>query len=158
MRLLLRRETFNGFYPEALPMLLRHHAEIDDFPELPLQIDEHLYRQSEAFDELRIFTARLDRGPADPLTLIGYAIFLIGPDTRHQGSIGARQDAVYVEPEQRKGTVGIQLLKFAEQELRREGVSVVYHFVKRTHPEFGRILARQGYRETETVWAKRLTP
>ena len=156
MRLLLRRETWDGFYPEAAPIFQRHHAELDDFPELPLLIDQDEYRRRDASGALRIYTARLDRGPADPLTLIGYAIFLVGPDARHESSLRALQEAVWLEPENRQGSMGLQLLKFAEQELRKEGVQILYHCVKKTAPALGRILARQGFREIESVWAKRL--
>lgn len=156
MRLKLQREIFEPFYQEAKPLLERHKEEIAHFADIPLDVDLERYRELELLDILRIYTARLDRGPADPLTLIGYAVFIVSLNPHYKSSLQAVQDVLYVDPEQRKGATGIGLVNFAERELRAEGVQAVYHHVKVKHPTLGVLLERKGYQAIETIWVKRL--
>jgi hypothetical protein len=156
MRLKCQRETFQGFYYEALPLLEKHKNEIAHYPDIALEVDVERYRTLELLDALRIYTARIDHGPADPLTLIGYAVFFVSPNPHYRSSLQAVQDVLYLDPEQRKGAAGIGLIRFSEAELKREGVQVVYHHVKVAHPTLGVLLDHHGYTQVETVWAKRL--
>lgn len=156
MRLQFQREPFINFACEAMPLLEKHKTEIAHWQDIALEVDIDRYREAEASGALRIYTVRLNRGAADPYTLIGYAVFFIGFNMHYKSSLQAKQDVLYVDPEQRQGRVGIELVKFAERELRREGVQVVYHHVKCAHPALGVILAREGYEHIEHIYAKRL--
>ncbi len=156
MRTRFQRETLDGFFPEALPLLQKHKDEISHFKDIPLDVDLDRYRKIEDAGALRIFTARLDRGPADELKLIGYAVFIVGANAHYKSSIQADQDVLYVDPEQRISRVAIELLKFTEDELRRDGVQVVHHHVKVAHPALGLLAQRRGYQHVENIWVKRL--
>jgi hypothetical protein len=156
LRLQLQRETLDGFYGEALPLLEKHRQELAQFPDIPLQVNLDHYRSQEKAGVLRIFTARLNRGPADAKTLIGYAVFVVFPNPHYSSSLQAVQDVLYIDPEQRKGATGLGLVNFSEQQLQAEHVQVIYHHVKTAHPILGSILKHKGYAEVETVWAKRL--
>lgn len=155
MRLKLQRECWDGFFDDAQPLVTKHHAEIDHWPDIPFRLDANFYRIAEEAGSLRIYTARLDRGPTDPFTLIGYAGFFVRDDP-HTGQRQAVADAVYLDPEQRGGWVGFDLLSFAERQLKAEGVQAIYHAVKVAHPALGVILKRQGYQHVEQLWAKRI--
>ncbi len=155
MRLKLQRERFDPWYAEALPLLEKHRLELAHYTDIPLDVDVPGYLAAEAAGTLRVFTARLDRGPSEPLTLIGYALFFVRANPHYQSSLQAVQDVLYLDPDQRKGAAGLGLINFVEQELRREGVEVIYHHVKKEHPTLGRLLVHRGYEEIESVFAKR---
>jgi hypothetical protein len=156
MRVLFQREPFDSFFAEALPLLERHKLEIAHYADIPLDVDTEKYRMTESSGLLRVFTARLNRGPSEPLTLIGYAAFFVGPNPHYRTSLQAVQDVLYLAPEQRQGRLGLDLVRFTERELRREGVQVVYHHVKLAHPALGVLLAKDGYDPIEQLYAKRL--
>lgn len=157
MRLRTQREPFALFYKEALPLLEKHKEEIAHFKDIPLEVDVDNYLDSEKRGALRVYTARLDRGPADPMTLIGYALFIVGTNPHYKSSLQALQDVLYVDPDQRRGATGLALINFCEHELQREGVQVIYHHVKLAHPALGVILNHRGYEEIERVWVKRFS-
>jgi GNAT superfamily N-acetyltransferase len=143
-----QREAFADFFDDALPLLTKHKTEIDHWKDTPLEIDPTFYKMRETCGMLRIYTARHTK-------LIGYTVFLVTTHP-HNGERIALADAVYVLPEERRGRVGLNLLLFAEQDLRADGVEAIYHSVKIAHPTLGRILQHQGYEEVERIWAKRL--
>ena len=66
------------------------------------------------------------------------------------------QDILFLLPEFRGSTVGFRLVKFCDEQLRAEGVQVVYQHVKNAHPMLGAVLSRVGYEPVETIYAKRL--
>lgn len=157
MRLKLQRELLESFYAEALPLMEKHHAEVDEFPDVPLEVDFDHYLKLQKSNSLRIYSARLDRGPADTLPLIGYVIFRLSKSP-HNGMLQACADSVYLDPEQRKGYAGVQLLRFAEQQLKAEAVEVIYHFSKTAHPKLGQLLEKHfGYVEIERVLVRRFS-
>ena len=137
-------------------MIQRHWAEIAHYPDIPLDVDIAKYELSEKQETLRVYTARLNNGASSPLILIGYALFFVGPNPHYKGSLQAVEDVLYVDPEQRKGRVGLDLIRYTEAELRREGVQAVYHHVKIYHPALGILLAKEGYDAIDTIWGKRL--
>lgn len=155
MRLKCQRESLEGFYREAVPLLQKHKAEIAHFADIPLEVDLDTYRSADQADRLRIFTVRIDRGPSEAMTLIGYAVFFVAPNPHYKSSRQAVQDVLFLDPDHRKGATGIGLIRFAETELKREGVQVIYHHTKLAHPNLAGLLAHFGYQEIERVWVKR---
>lgn len=156
MRTLFQQEIFDTFFLEAKPLLERHKAEIAHYPDIPLDVDTDRYRMAENAGTLRIYTARLNRGPSEPLTLMGYGVFFVNTNAHYRSSLQAVQDVLYVDPDQRLGRVGIDLIRFCDRELRRDGVQAVYHHVKLAHPALGVLLAREGYEHVEAIYSKRL--
>jgi GNAT superfamily N-acetyltransferase len=143
-----QREAFADFFDDALPLLTKHKQEIDHWKDTPLRVERTFYRLREDAGTLRIYTARRQQ-------LVGYAVFFVDVHP-HNGERTALADVVYLEPEERRGRVGLNLLLFAEHQLRADGVEAIYHAVKIAHPTLGRILQHQGYEEVERIWAKRL--
>jgi GNAT superfamily N-acetyltransferase len=144
------RESFAGCIDEALPLLAKHHAEIDSYPDIPLDVDRERYAAVEAAGGLRVYTARCEG------LLLGYAVFCVSRNAHSRDSLQAVQDAVYLDPDYRRGDIGISLLRYAERQMAAEGVELLHHYVKRRHPMLGRILARLGYEHTESTFSKRL--
>lgn len=148
--LTLQRETFAEVINDARPLLCEHWLEIAHYQDIPLAVNEDNYRRIDAAGLLRIYTAR--RGGI----LVGYACFLVDMNSHYMTSKQAKQDVVYVEQSSRGAFVGIRLLKFADAALKAEGVQVVYHHVKLSHPALGALLKHQGYEPIETIYGRRL--
>ena len=156
MRVLFQRECFRAFFAEAYPLIQRHKAEIAHYADIPLDVDTTKYELSEKQETLRVYTARLNNGASSPLTLIGYSVFFVGPNPKYKSSIQAVEDALYVDPDQRNGRVGLDLIHYTDSELRREGVQAVYRHQKLAHPALGVLLAKEGYEQIDLIWGKRL--
>ena len=143
-------EKFDRFYDEALPLLEAHRVEVAAHLDIPLSVDVARYRALEVAGALRIFAARHED------QLVGYAVFITSPNAHYTSSLCAAQDVLYVDPAHRRGRVGLNLVRFAEAELRRLGVQVVTQHVKVAHPALGRLLEHENYTMVEHVYAKRL--
>jgi len=147
--LTLQRETADQFIADAAPLLDAHFAEIAHYPDIKLNPQFDLYRTLDQMGNLRVFTLR-ERG-----VLRGYAIFMVRENMHYGDSLQAVQDVLYLDPPLRKQMLGARLIQWCDEELKREGVQVVYQHVKKAF-NFGPLLARLGYEEVEAVWARRL--
>lgn len=144
------RERIIEVFGEIKPLLQQHWEEIAHYPDIPLSPDYDKYVQAERNDVLRIFTARQGH------TLIGYAIYFVGPAPHYRFSKQAQQDVLFIEPSHRQGRNGWKLIAYADAQMKAEGVQVVQQHVKRAHPGLGSLLERMGYEPVETIWMRRL--
>lgn len=144
-----QREKASDVLEEIQPLIHEHWLEITHYPDILLDPDYERYAQAENSGALRIYTVRDG-------VLIGYGIFFVNTNAHYKASLQAVQDILFLLPEWRGSTVGFRLVKFCEEQLRGEGVQVVYHHVKNAHPMLGSLLAHQGYEPVETIYAKRL--
>jgi L-amino acid N-acyltransferase YncA len=147
----LKRERVHDLWPELLPLLEKHYREIAHFQDIPLDVNQSAYERMEDAGTLRVFTAR-----STDDVLIGYAVFFVHRNVHYSSSLQAVQDVIYVDPEQRGTYVGYELATFCDDELRKDGVEVVLHHVKRAHQALGRLLDLLEYEAVETVYVKRL--
>lgn len=145
-----QREEFAPCYEDALPLLQQHYTEIATHKDIPLSPRYDMYKAIEAAGLLRIYTARHNG------ELVGYSAYTVGPAMHYETSLQAQQDVLYVAEEYRGKSVGIRLLKHAEQRLRAEGVQLVHQHVKLAHPMLGKLLMHSGYEASETIYTKRL--
>lgn len=141
------RETVLGVLPEIKPLLERHWQEIATYKDIPLDPDFEAYCSAELRGSVRVFTARVYG------ELIGYGVFFIG-NLHYRSSRIATQDILFVLPEHRKGRVGYGLIRFCDEQLKAEGIEVVYQHVKLAH-DFGPLLKHIGYEPVETIHARR---
>lgn len=142
---MIRRETLERFLEDAGPILRRHWEEIDS--SLPFDPDYDVYREIESEDRLRLFALRQGK------TLGGYALFFVetNPHSRHCRQ--ALLDLLYVLPEFRGA--GINLIRFAENYLEKEGFDLIQFQVKR-ESRAAKLLPFLGYDFTEEIHVKRL--
>lgn len=145
-----RRERAHELWGEIPDLLLAHWEEIATWRDIPLDPDVEGYCKLEDAGVLRCYSARVMG------ELVGYAVFLVGPNPHYRNSIQARADVIFVHPDYRHGRVGLRLIQFADRELAAEGVQVVHHHVKNAHPALGQLLERMGYVATETLYERRL--
>jgi hypothetical protein len=116
-----------------------------------LHIDWDRYRELDAAGKLATFIAK--KG----YHIVGYAVFVVQTHIHYADALVAANSAVYVAPEARAGRVVLNLLRFAELGLHAQGVRKVYYHVKR-EKDFGRLLERIGYQDSERMFAKVINP
>ncbi len=144
-----QRERIQDLWEDINPLLAEHWREIAHYQDIPLNPDVVFYNWAEENNRLRCYTAR------DGGKLVGYGVFIIGPNRHYVTSIQAQQDVLFVLPEYRKRSVGYRLIKFCDRELKAEGMQVVYQHVKHAH-DFGPLLERLGYVLVDHIYGKRL--
>lgn len=129
------------------PLLKQHYLEIARYQDIPLDIDVDRYVAVESNGLLRMFIARA----AGAIT--GYAVFVVSPNMHYRTSVQAIQDVLYIDPASRG--FGRRFVEWCDQQLKAEGVQVVYQHVKLA-ADFGPMLAKIGYEHVENVWGRRL--
>lgn len=153
-----QRESFHDVWDEACPLLTEHWREIAHYDDIVLDPDVAFYARAEEASLLRIYTARLaDAHPAPPIAgkLIGYAVYFVRPNPHYRLSLQANQDVLFLLPHYRQAMLGARFLDFTHNELRREGVQVVYQHMKVAHDKEA-LLTRLGYEPVDRLYAKRL--
>lgn len=143
-----KRERAQEFFPEAMPLFDKHWREIAHYQDIILNVDLETYYSIEDKNMLRCFTVRDDEG-----SLIGYAIYFLKHNLHYKDSFQAVQDVLFIHPEKRG--FGSKLISWCDDELRKEGVQVVYHHVKQAH-NFGPLLEKKGYELVDLIYARRL--
>jgi len=134
-----------------MPLLAEHWLEVAHYLDIPLDVDQEAYEQIEDAGALRVFTARDAAG-----VMFGYAVYFVRSNLHYRRSKQAVQDVLYVDPEHRGG-LGIRMLKWNHEQLRAEGVQVVYQHVKRKPGlNFGPLLKRLGYEAIDDIYGLRL--
>lgn len=151
MRVDFAREPLDAeVWGEARPLLESHWREVAHYDDIELAPDFHAYATTEAAGVLRFFTVRADS------VLQGYALFFVRNNPHYCGSLQASADVLYLDPKIR-GRSGWSFMRWCDEQLRDEGVQVVYQRTKaRPDLNFAPILERMGYDLVDLVYAKRL--
>lgn len=141
-----------AFWAEILPLLEANHDEVSYFQDFPLDPAKDAYQAIDEHGGIRIYTARSFG------TLHGYMVVFVNPSLHHRSIRMAALDVVYVDPLQRGSRMGVDLIRFAHDRLREEGVSVIFqHVQKRGDLNIGPLLKWHfGYAEVDAVFALRL--
>lgn len=142
-------EHISEFLEEIKPLLEAHWEEIAHYKDIPLNPDYELYLAIEKTGALRCYTARTSSGE-----LIGYSVHLLKYHPHYKQSLQANQDIIYIDPRYRGG-VGGRFILWCDEQLKAEGVQVVYHHIKAAH-NFGKLLERFGYELQDLIYCKRL--
>ena len=107
------------------------------------------YADLEASGNLKIFTAR------DGSALVGYFVVFVRNHIHYKDHLFAHNDILFLSEPYRKGFTGIKLIKFAEECLKVDGVSVLTINTK-THKPFDGVLQRLGFNHVENIYSKLL--
>jgi len=150
MSLYYRAEPVARVWGELLPLLEAHYHEVAHYQDIPLCPDRERYEAVEANGMLRLYTARDDAG-----ALVGYAVFFVQTNAHYATSLQAVQDVLFVHPDYRGHRDGARLVAWCDEQLRSEGVQVVYQHVKDTL-DWSPLLAALGYERIESIWGRRL--
>jgi GNAT superfamily N-acetyltransferase len=144
----LQQERFAAIIEEMLPLIGDHWAEVTGSGP-PLDPAWDIFRDLDAKGLMRALTVRSDG------ELVGYITFILCPALHYQTIKLAHDDAFYLRPEHRKGTLGIRMFVEAEKMLAADGVNRIMYHEKHKRP-MGRILEYLDYTPKETIWFKDL--
>lgn len=123
----------------------QHHAEVNVFYDVPLDIDWRKYEV--ASKSYRLIVCRVDS------KLVGWAGFFLADHIRHIGYRIAKEDWYYVMPEFRGMGIGKALFKYAENVLRDADVRRVMISCKVDHDHTG-LIESLGYTHYEKNFTK----
>ena len=152
--MIYQRESIAAVRDEVAPLLEKHWAEVAHYKDVPLDVDYSLYEEIERAGILRIYTARIHSpGMEGHKQLVGYLAAMVRFNGHYKGSLQATQDVLFVDPAWRG--CGGELIRHAEEELRLEGVQVLYQHVKAASTA-GRLMEHIGYELVDLLYAKRL--
>lgn len=128
-------------------------ARNEDAP--PLDIDWPRYAMLERAGIYRAISVR------KASKLIGYNGYFVQPHLRHRTSLWAINDALFIDKDERKGTLGLRLVVESVKMLREIGVKVVTQgdmlaplnsTTAKSHATFGDLLLRQGFKLVENLY------
>lgn len=139
-------ENWDSFYGDCIPLWERHHKElrISD----PLKPNVEGYRELQGKGTLKILTVRVDK------VLIGYFTFILGVHL-HSSLMCAFEDMYYLLPEERKGSVGLNLIRRAELAALDAGARTIY-LTTSIRMNRSKIFNRLGYTQEEVCFCKEL--
>lgn len=143
-----QQETLYMLIGEIENLIQLHYEEVTLHKEfMELDVDWAKYAELERQGKLLVFTAR-DHG-----VLVGYSAFFIDNHIHYKTNVMATNDAVFLHPDHRKGSMAIKLIKFCDSELSKLGpVKITWH-VKFSR-DFRAILHRLGYIDEEVICGK----
>lgn len=108
----------------------------------------------EANGNVRCYVANMTTADGT-LALVGYAIFFVNHNLHYSTSFQAVQDVLYFDKHLRGQGLGFKFIDWCDQQLKADGVQVVYHHVK-TKFNFGPLLEELGYKHIENIYGRRL--
>jgi len=143
-------EKFASAYPEAQDLLKLHWEEIAPYRDLlTLNPNVATYEAHEAKEGICVITAR------EAGKIIGYIVMLIHPHLHYKHVLMATDDIHFIHPDYRKGRTGLQLLTFAEREMKKRGVKLMALRTK-VNSNHGVLFEHLGYNAQDVVYTKRL--
>lgn len=117
---------------------------------MPVDPDWAQYSALQELGALHLFTVRNDNDE-----LVGYSTYMITPMLHYKGYTIAMQDTIYLLPDFRGGSVGGELLLFAEKKLTKLGVAYITAVTK-VDFDFSPLLLRSNYVAHETAFMKKI--
>jgi GNAT superfamily N-acetyltransferase len=130
---------------EIEPNVARHYEEMtegDDYG--PPNIDWDMYIAASRANQCVCVTAR------DGAQLVGYGVFTVGPNPRYKHILQADSSGIFLEKEYR-GTWGPAMLAAIDDYLKGIGVHETNYTL--SDARVGKLLEKQGYKQTYKVWS-----
>lgn len=141
------RESVTDVWAEMLDLLYQHYKEISHYQDIKLEPDLKAYLEIEEKGALRIYTVR------EGGSIIGYGVYFVRTNLHYQSSLQAHQDVLYIRKDKRG--FGRNFIKWCDEQLKADGVQVIYHHIKTAH-DWSPLLAEMGYDFVEKIYCKRL--
>lgn len=130
---------------EIAPNVSRHYQEMTDGDDYgPPNIDWDTYIHASIQGQCLTVTVR------DKKKLIGYSVYIVGPNPRYKHIIEASSNGIFLEKEYR-GKHGIHFMKKADEFLKKMGVHETNYTL--SDERVGKILERQGYETKYKIWS-----
>lgn len=146
--MLYAEESFYDVVDDIKPLLDKHWQEVVNYQD-KIKIDPDWYAYEIAYTQgiLKIYTARSDK------ELVGYLVTTVVPNMHSKKHLLASCDLLYVIPEQRKGMTAYKLIKYAEESLKKTGVSIFSINTKVDRP-FDSLMDRMCFDLVERSYSK----
>lgn len=145
-----QQELVSEVLSNAIDLITSHFAEVSASLNCSeLDIDINRYEALEEIGLLRVFTVRDDDG-----ALVGYASYVIASPLHSSSEAHAYQDALYLRPDCRRGTLALRFIQHCDKELQRGGIMACTHNVPVTR-DFGKVLERAGYQLSQYQYTRR---
>jgi len=143
-------EQIRTVYAEAENLLVAHWNEIAMYKDIHIDPNLQRYLSLEQYGCCVLCTVRAEA------RLVGYVVYLISRNM-HYNLLEALGDLHYLHPDYRKSGIGLKMLKFGEEEMRRRGVVLLIGRTK-ADPQLnhGAIFEHLGYDKQDIVYTKRL--
>jgi len=133
---------------EVDSLFYKHWEEIAvNKDKIKLNPDWSFYETADTAGLLGIYTIR------ESGNLVGYFFVLARPNPHYKDHVFAVNDLLFIDPDYRKGLAGLKLIKFAEEDLKSRGVSVLVINTK-VHKPFDALLERLGFENVERSYSK----
>lgn len=148
----LARESWDAFWPEALPLMTLHHQELEAglaSRKASFEIDVERAKALDSAGVLVILAAR------EAGKLVGYCLWYLGYDLECKGLLTATQGPWFVGPEARSSTLGLRLFKESLPLLKALGVlnCFPHHWTKGAGARLESFFLRSGAEPLETVYS-----
>ena len=125
----IAEERLTDILGEFVEITKAHYKEIALYQDkIPLDPAWDKYLELDKAGNITCVTAR------DDGELVGYAVFIQTPHIHYQTTVYAHNDVLYLAPEYRGGSLGVDLLVISESALITKGVDVVYLHMKSSKP------------------------
>lgn len=139
-----------ALFSQLRPLLNEHYAELalEDSVNVPSTAP---YFSLEDAGLLRVFVAR------EANDIVGYAFFSVVKNPQYGDALHAKQDLMFLTRAARRGLDGVVFMKWCDEQLKAEGVEVIYRHLNVKQPHDA-ILTRMGYDLRERVYTRRVNP
>ena len=144
-------EQYSEVLPELKVMYPEHYEELEQEVGGGYELDPDWsqYFALEQSGMLHVITCRKEG------RLIGYMYYIVSRHLHVKSCVTAYEDIYFLRKEHRKGRIGINLFKFAEQYLKSIGVNKVLCSTK-VHSDNSKLLQYLGYSFVEKLFSKYL--
>lgn len=86
--------------------------------------------------------------------VIGYVVVLTNPHLHYMFDKIAFVDVIYLKKKYRNSSLGVRLVKMAEELAREAGASVITHHTKPHHVNLEKIITKMNYKFSESIFTK----
>lgn len=124
-----------------------HYKEVAPYDDIPLNVQWARFIKLNELDVLKMYGVRKDT------KLVGYALFFIQDSLEYSPSLQASLNNIFIHPDFRGR--GLDFISWCDEQLKEEGVQVVYHHVK-VKNDYGVALEKIGYKKMNIDYSKRL--
>ena len=143
-------ESFSKCLEEMKSLFIEHYNEIGNKPDkIKLDPDYDIYQKLEELNLIHLVTVRKDGN------IVGYYLSVLSPLLHFKQILNAHNDAIYVQKEHRKGSIGYRLIKYAFEDLKTIGVNMVTIHTKVKQP-FDKLCLKLGMTLVERNYIKYL--
>lgn len=143
------QEEFTTEFIDEVSSLISMHWEEVQYESIEFDPDWDKYLALEEAGVLRLYTARIDG------ELKGYYTTVVDTFIHAKDVVLSYQDSIYVEPETRIIGGGAGLIDYAEKQMKKDCIDIIFMAVKEKR-DFSRTLVDRGYILHEKIYIKNL--